>query len=398
MNWKRYQALIISGVLSLILLLAALFWMRSSMQKARDLDMEIQSLTGEQSRLTGQDLYPSSETVQSLQASKDALQERRDKWILALVDGQAEAPRLNRSVFGDHVKSLVERLRAKAKASTKGGENGVILRDRSFGLQDYLEGTLPESTEIPRLVLEMELMEASLNILFDHGISELVDIELTTPEEEAEENAAGNNPAGGMFGSALPGLGARPQFGVQTEEADKGLSEAEIKRDELFSYVDVSMTFRAYEDSLKDILNRVAATPHQVVMRGLEFSNSNAELWPPQTEAGRTGPSVIDTNTRGGRAPRNRPRGRQRLDALMGMMEGVPGAPDESEEVMDKLPGLKDRRLMVTQGTGGELINVALDVRIYRYMGEVPDAPDAPEATAAPAAAAVSTEPGTEAN
>jgi hypothetical protein len=100
-------------------------------------------------------------------------------------------------------------------------------------------------------------------------------------------------------------------------------------------------------------------------LRSIETANGNVTLWPAYLKPGRT------ADTRAAAAAVTAPRrGNNRLDELLGMVEGL-GAGETATETPALLPGLSARREL---RTGGELISVVLELTLYRLKAPTPPA------------------------
>jgi hypothetical protein len=359
MNWKRYRILIVTGGVSLLASGLLGFWMMKSNGRNSELEQELQNLDSEISRLTSQKIYPSRQGFEALKAAQANVATRRDEFATVISAGQLPVPPMMSARFGDYAKRMVEQLRTRAAASKKGGEQGVVLADPQFGLKSYLEGAVPEAGEIPDLMVRLELVNYLSQLLFDAGISELISIEAN----KATAVAAPTDPS-----MAFPGIGspALPPTaaGRSAKPVDPRAIE-QIQKERLFEAVSFTLRFRVYEDHLWEIINRLASDPNQIVLRSIETANGNVTLWPAYLKPGRT------ADTRAAAAAVTAPRrGNNRLDELLGMVEGL-GAGETATETPALLPGLSARRQLTT---GGELISVVLELTLYRLKAPTPPA------------------------
>ncbi len=356
MNWTRYKFLIVSGGISLIAVVILVVMILRTGSQTAELRADVARLKTSQTQLAAMRPFPSQESYIFLRDKNQTLSERRAELKDIMLEGQITPIQMSRSLFGDFVRTqFVPPLIAGAAAATQGGEDGVILRDPTFGLKEYLEGALPEPQEIPQLMVQLESMRHLALVLFGTGISELVRIE---PRSEATTRTGTRaRPAAAPTG----GLFAGPQA-AQTAQAGPGTSPdapspAIQRRRELFEEVPFTVSARIYEDKLWGLLNVLASDDNQIVVRNLSITNGNQQLWPaylrPDARMGGTAARPAAA-ARAERRPAN-----PLLAALMNQAE----SPGTGEPAQAARPGLRERR---ERTVGGELLDVSFDVIIYR--------------------------------
>lgn len=351
MNWTRYKLLIISGVITLVVCGGLIFWILTGNSAATELENDIENLKRQQAQLTSADLYPSEANLASLKEEQEKVKERRDAIKTAMREGQIDAPSINRSVFGDYINNVVPEMRKAARASTKGGRNGVILRDPDFGMTEFLEGSLPSQRRINRLVVEIETIEHLAKVLFDAGISELIEISVVDEEEEQPNQRGFRTP--GTFGTAASS---------EPPEEEGTDSAAENERERLFDNVTVKVAFRAYEDFVWETLNELLADPNQIAISSMSITNSNTVLWPDYLE-----PPSTTRRSRTDRRTTARRAAPQNDDLLNLLAAGTETAETERTTVDEKLPGLKERQKHIV---GGDLLTTELVLEVFLLKPE----------------------------
>jgi hypothetical protein len=354
MNWTRYKLLIISGGITLVLSGILVFWIISTGNTNTEIDREIETLKQSQDRLVDSRPYPSERNLAELISENEKVRERRDQIKEVIRNRQFTVPNINRSRFGDYVRGQwVPELQELARQSVKGGENGVILAEPSFGLQQYLDGVLPEPRRLPSLLLEMEAKAHLSRLLFETGISELL---LVQPIMERPDRPAAPQPS-------FPGSGAQSgQAPVESAETRTSI-EAEVER--LFEWVPFRLEFRIYEDFFWETLNHLLADPNQIVLTRLALTNSNQLLWPDYLQPRVTGGARSRTRRETARPPDQN----SEMMALLEMETGATPAAESPERSM-MLPGLSERR---QYSVGGDLLNVVMEVKIYRLKPATPE-------------------------
>jgi hypothetical protein len=365
MNWTRYKLLIISGGITVVLAGGLTFWILSTRGASNEVQSQITNLNQQQSRLSSEKPFPSSKNFEQLKVEQAKVVEQRDQLKALIRQGQLTPIEINRSRFGDYIKGeYVPGLRSAAKAATKGGEHGVILTDPDFGLTEYLNGALPETTRIPELTLELQTVSHLSRLLFDAGISELMSVK---PVVDDEKNPRRRNSP--MSPAPMPGMNMglmNPMTGMPSgAQTDDGLSDLQKEKNRLFSFKDYRVEFKAYEDFFRDAMNSLVADSNQLVITELYVTNASEDLWPTYLEAvlgkGRQNQArPARTPTRPTREPNNE---LERL--LMGAASSAPTADETENEV--QIAGLAERR---QNAIGGNLLNVVMVVRVYRLIDE----------------------------
>lgn len=355
MNWKRYKLLVISAAVSLTVSVILVVLIIRTGAQTSELRGDVARLKSSQSQLAASRPFPSEESVSFLREKSQELTNRRTLIKELILERQIKPVQMSRSLFGDYVRTqLVPPLIAGAAAATEGGENGVLLRDPSFGLQEYLDGALPEPHEIPALMVRLETMRHLALVLFGSGISELVRIEPRRSDEAAARPGArtrtGTPPAAGLFAGQPPAQSREEPRATDTDPS-------RARRTELFDEVALTVSVKIYEDKLWGLLNALSADGNQTVLRNLSITNANQQLWPaylrPDPRMG-TAASRTPSAARTERRPAN-----PLLAALMNQPEsGTQGEPSPALRA-----GLRERR---ERTVGGELLDVSFDVIFYR--------------------------------
>lgn len=355
MNWKRYKLLIIAGGICGLLSILFVVWMFNSRSSTAESTASINSLRGRQTQLTQGEDFPSRETHLRLVAEKEQLQETRAAFESTVRDGQAAPPQMTRARFNDYLRNeILPPMRAAAAASTRGGEHGVILGDPDFGMRTFLDGQLPESAELPSLMLFLELMRHYSLLMFDAGISELVSFQRVTPDASrpGAPRPAPTAPGGpSPFVQPQPGAPLRPG-----QPAPPAEDPVVVRRRELFDQVHLRVHVRVYEDMLWDMLNRLVEDSNQAVVRNLRLTNTNEQIWPPYL----TRPGARPGTTTPARRPE---RPRSEIERRLSLLEVMGTETSEATPEPAAIPGLAERR---QRAAGGELLDVTFDLIIYR--------------------------------
>lgn len=356
MNWTRYKLLIISGGITLVLSIGLIFWIFTTRGKNQEVSDRIQNLNRRQSQLFSEKPYPSEKNFERLVSEQAQIREQRNQLKSLIREGQLQPRDITRARFGDYIKGpWINTLRTAAESATKGGEDGVILEDEYFSMSKFIEDDdLPETSEIPDLMLDLETISYLSRMLFNEGISELISVKADDPNQEKAANPNRFAPLGGFAANR-----------AQAEEpADETvLSDLAQEKERLFNHKDYRIEFKVYEDFFWQLLNEIVSDQNIFVIKELYVTNSNDQLWPSYLE-----PVVGKRQTR--RAARNSRAVRQPANDLERLLMRASDTNDDSrptEQKKVKIAGLSERRQNVT---GGDLLNVVLVVRNYRLIDE----------------------------
>ena len=288
-------------------------------------------------RLSTRSIFPSEANVQTLGKQLDIYREYREGLLADMRKDQRPAPAIDRDgfrrVLEDGLRRLVSDARAKSVALAPG---------LAFGVQRYIEGAPPSDDELPRLVDQFAAIADLCEVLYDAGIGELVSVERTVFEKDAQ--AA---PVEEEFGRR--GLRGR---GEAAPAAAAASSELYRDPDGLFTREHYVLAYRAQDAANWNVLDRLSKGAPFAVVTKMEIANPSR-------------PAVVVPKTEEASAPASAPVSTEGWQSA-GPAGRLAGAAKE-ETVLP-------RELRVVAGQ--ELSNVRLEVDLYRFA----------EAAAAPAA------------
>lgn len=343
MNWTQYKTLLIGGGICLVLLIAEIFLIMRTRENNETLEMAVNGLASRRTTLQRGNPGPSQRNLDLIKANTQTYADLDAKLTSGILENQIVMQTLRPSEFIDRVKRMLTEIERKSLSSKKGGEDGVVMRDRTFGFGSYAAGNPPEDrSNIPRLVLQLDLVKYFTDVLFDAGISELVAI-----DRQRFDGASARSPRGG---SGFGGFGVNPGQGAPPKAKAAGGKKS---RDDLFARETFTIRFRAYEDVVWSVLNQMVASPNLIVIESVSLTNGNKLLWPEplRSEAGMNRQND-DTSVRD----------------LADLFSGEPSPEEEAAKpATARVPGLKAKR---GQLTGGELIEVVLKVSVYRLKDD----------------------------
>ena len=322
---RKHMPLLIGGVVVLLVAIAlfyALFNAKGRYVAESDSLMAVQSRL---QRLSTRAVFPSEANVQTMGKQLHIYQEYLDSLYAAMREGQPPEQALDRDGFRKMLEDTLRQLGLTARAKSV-----VIAPTLAFGVQRYIEGAPPADEDLPRLTDQLRSIAVLCNILFEAGIGELVSVDRTVFEKDAQ---------------VVPveeGYNARRG---QSDKAAPPPPSTELYRDPdgLFTKEHYVLSYRAQDAANWKILDRLAQGAPFVVVTRMEITNPSR-------------PPAVMPKTEDAAPAAARP------TSTAGWQSAAPqgSAPAEKKET-EILP----RELRVVAGQ--ELPNVRLEVDLYRF-------------------------------
>ena len=210
---RKHMPLLAGGLVVLLLAVGLLFWMFGAQGHYAESFSKLTTAQNQLQRLTSRNPFPSAGNVQAMGKQLETYQEYLDGLKAEMRKGQRVAEPVTRDRFRQLLEETLRQLVNGAR------EKGVVLpANFAFGFQRYAEGVLPAEEEMNRLVDQLYSVKALCEILYAAGINELVAVERTTFEKDAQADAlllsTGERPR--------PGRGARRRAQRRTGKGSAG--------------------------------------------------------------------------------------------------------------------------------------------------------------------------------
>ena len=254
---RKHMPLLAGGLVVLLLAVGLLFWMFGAQGHYAESFSKLTTAQNQLQRLTSRNPFPSAGNVQAMGKQLETYQEYLDGLKAEMRKGQRVAEPVTRDRFRQLLEETLRQLVNGAR------EKGVVLpANFAFGFQRYAEGVLPAEEEMNRLVDQLYSVKALCEILYAAGINELVAVERTTFEKDAQaapvEEEYGRRSARGRAEAPV----AAPS--VELEKDPLGLYTRE-------HYV---LTYKAQDAANWRVLDRLAKGAPFVVATQVEIVNS----------------------------------------------------------------------------------------------------------------------------
>ncbi|HAL91725.1 MAG TPA: hypothetical protein DCM68_01715 [Verrucomicrobia bacterium] len=322
---RKHMPLLIGGVVALLLAAALSYLLFSAKGSYADGFSGLSNVQGRLQRLTSRAVFPSEPNVQAMGKQVEIYQDYLDGLFESMSQGQIATEPITRDRFRQLMEAVLRQLMNDARAKSV-----ALPPDFAFGFQRYAAGNLPVEEEMGRLVDQLRSIAALCEILYDAGIGELVSVERTVFEKDAQV--------------AVPEE-EQGRRGRNRAEPVAVATSTELFRDPdgLFTKEHYVLSYRAQDAANWKALDRLARGAPFTVVTKLEISNpARPAVVPPKVEEKVAVPSQ-PVSTTGWQAP-----------------PGAAGTGVTKEE-----PAILPRELRVVAGQ--ELPNVRLEVDLYRF-------------------------------
>lgn len=254
---RKHMPLLAGGLVVLLLAVGLFFWMFGAQGHYAEGFSQLTTAQNQLQRLTSRNPFPSAANVQAMGQQLETYQEYLAGLKAEMRKGQRVAEPVTRDRFRQLLEDTLRQLGNGAR------EKGVLLpANFAFGFQRYAEGMLPTEEEMGRLVDQLYSVKSLCEILYAAGINELVAVERTTFEKDAQaapvEEEYGRRSARGRTETPV----AAPS--VELEKDPLGLYTRE-------HYV---LTYKAQDAANWRVLDRLAQGAPFVVATLVEIVNA----------------------------------------------------------------------------------------------------------------------------
>jgi len=240
MNIRKHIGLVISGAVFLVLVLFALLLLFRFSGEYRKVSRTLEQRLSTLDHLKKRDPFPSEDNVKRAQENLKILDVKLAELQGKLIEGQIETKDIQAASFPPLLEEVVTQLRLDAKVAR------VVLPDGfAFGFDRYLRGELPNQEDIPRLVIQVKIVQNMARLLFDSHITELEKIN----RELFDEKAAPKK-------DETTKVSRRRRRVPAASKAPDGMKRVQ-KTHELYTSEPFCMVFKAPESSFWDVLNKM---------------------------------------------------------------------------------------------------------------------------------------------
>jgi hypothetical protein len=323
---RKHMPLLVGGVVVLLLAMVLSYLLFSAQGRYADGAVGLTLAQGRLQRLSGRAVFPSEANVQTLGKQLGIYQDYLDGLYAAMSEGQQASKPMDRDGFRRMLEEELNRLLNTARV-----KGVAIAPDLSYGVQRYLAGTPPSEEELPRLVSQFESIIMLCDILYDAGIGELISVERTVFEKEAQ---------------AAPVEEEYGRRGMRNRsEGETATPSTELFQDPdgLFTKEHFVLSYRAQDPANRKVLDRLSQGAPFTVVTKVDISNpARLAVVAPKTEEPKAAPA-------------------KPVSASGWESAGSGGAESGEKKESEILP----RELRVVAGQ--ELPNIRLEVDVYHF-------------------------------
>ncbi len=257
MNVRKYMVLVVGGSIALVILIvmAVMLW-RFSGEYVR-VQSELKASTSALERLQNRDPYPADDNVERLDQNLAVMEEMLDVLLEDLASGQIDPEDMERAAFPTLVERTIRGLYEYAR------DADMRLPERfTFGFERYAMGALPQANHIPRLTVQVRMIERLCRLLADAGVDEIVSIDRPTFDVDAPEER-----------DLVPRRRGVPEA---DDETPPGFTDLAPRREhDLYSKERFAVTFYSSDVGLWQTLNALASSDMFVVIKNVELANED---------------------------------------------------------------------------------------------------------------------------
>ena len=231
---------IIGSATCVLLMLVVCFLLYREIGRLRGVKQKVETKRKELQGFYARDPFPSPANVDAFRQNCTDLDKEMSQLMKRMSKGQIQMkadqePLEWLTMLTRMQKDLIDRAYAKS----------VGLANTSFGFGKYGEGTPPSRADVPRLTLQVKIVDAVCGLLYEAGIKELLGIDREMFE-------------GGAMTAGLAAHGGEVTADTQTNSVKSLLSEEHM-----------SLRFKAKETALVNVLNSFASADMLIVVTGI---------------------------------------------------------------------------------------------------------------------------------
>ena len=253
---RKQMPLLVGGLVVLLLVVALSYLLFSTQGRYADAATGLTLTQGKLQRLSGRAVFPSAGNVKTLGKQLEIYQEYLDGLYDSMRAGQRVSQPVNRDGFRRMLEDGLTRLVKHARAKSV-----TLPPDISFGVQRYIAGNPPSDEDLPRLVNQFTSIITLCEILFEAGIGELVSVERTVFEKDAQAAPVEEQYSRRRMRNRAETVEAAPR------------TELFQDPDGLFTKEHYVLTYRAQDAANRKVLDRLSQGAPFVVVTQVEISN-----------------------------------------------------------------------------------------------------------------------------
>ena len=258
MNVKDNKSFFITLALAVVILLGGVFMILKFRSQYSEVGSQLEQKLVRLKALEKKNPYPSQENIQVMQENAKVIAKLKEDVISELKKEQLEGAQIGRAQFQQILEKTIWGLEKLAK------KNSVeVPRGFAFGFQRQVEGALPSDEFIPRLVLQLRIVNKICRALYDSKVAEVISItreEIETPVE------------------VVPSYGNSSSSSASNKKKGEEVKEEEVNWDDLYTRNSFRCVFRGKESAVLDAIEKLTTQQPFVIVSNVKLQNENTEL------------------------------------------------------------------------------------------------------------------------
>lgn len=218
------------------------------------------------------DPFPNEDNIKRMAENIEVMSDGYNRLVADLGEGVTLAPVATDAEFGRRREQVLSELTAAAPIGHSGTR--IIPQDFMFGFDSYRDGHAASLETIPRLLLQLDIIDAIVRQMYASDILALTSV--TREVFEGEAQATDDEEESG---------GRRGRRRGRSSRDEDSASDAGSDTTGDLSGIDVPLNrqkfhfaFDAKEEALVNLLNRLASMPMYVAVTRLEFEKSGQDV------------------------------------------------------------------------------------------------------------------------
>ena len=293
--------------------------------------------------------FPNEDTIRQMRENIGIVSNGFDTLLADLGEGITLAPVDNSAVFSSRREEVLGKLTADAPIGNSGAR--IVPEGFMFGFEAYRDGHMADRALVPRLLLQLDIIDAIVREMYASHI-----LSLSVVEREVFESAVGVSD-GEDEEDAPRKRGRRGGRRDRGDDSESDSSDVDAQGDMRGFPVPLNrqkfhFALEAKEESLVNLLNRLAAMPMYVAVTRLDFEKAGADI------AEEKAAPAAGSSDRPGRPGRGGRLGRR------ARAEAAPEAAPETPAPAAEAPSGRLARLFSGHNLESP-VRVLLDVEVY---------------------------------
>ena len=224
------------------------------------------------------DPFPNENNIERMRGNIEVMAEGYKRLVADLGDGVALAPVATDAEFGRRREEILKKLNDDAPVGHSGSR--IVPADFMFGFDAYRDGHAANLAYIPRLLLQLDIIDAIVREMYEAGVWSISEVSREvfeggperSSEEEEESSGRGRRGRRNRTSSSSDNADAAADAS-QSATGDLSVIDEPVLNRQRFHFA-----FEAKEEALVDFLNRLAAMPMYTAVTRLEFEKAGEDI------------------------------------------------------------------------------------------------------------------------